>query len=261
YLRREGILLSNASKHATLRVLKHGVKFGVSTQVSKKNILNQYGRVTFHSTSLQSAKVIPFMLTDIGEGINEVTVKEWFVKVDDKVSQFEDICEVQSDKASVTITSRYDGVVKKIYYDIDDIASVGKPLVDIEVESSEDYMKVCQAQRKRKESIPVVDDDKPILFEDKVLATPAVRRIAMEHNINISSVTGTGKSGRVMKEDILAHLNTIHPISQTLEKKTEESTEKIPKIEYVAEPEKRVGITESIQGFRKAMVKSMTDSW
>ena len=45
-----------------------------------------------------------------------MTVKEWFVKVGDKVNQFDQLCEVQSDKASVTITSRYDGVIKKIYF-------------------------------------------------------------------------------------------------------------------------------------------------
>lgn len=52
------------------------------------------------------------------------------------MSQFDSICEVQSDKASVTITSRYDGVIRKLYCDVDATALVGKPLVDIETESS-----------------------------------------------------------------------------------------------------------------------------
>ena len=56
-----------------------------------------------------------------------------FVNEGDTVAQFDSICEVQSDKASVTITSRYDGIIKKLYYEVDDTALVGKPLVDIEV--------------------------------------------------------------------------------------------------------------------------------
>ena len=82
------------------------------------------------------AEILQFNLSDIGEGIKEVTVKEWFVKVGDKVAQFDNICEVQSDKASVTITSKYDGVVTKLYYAVDDIAQTGDPLIDVEVEGS-----------------------------------------------------------------------------------------------------------------------------
>ncbi|KIH65533.1 Biotin-requiring enzyme [Ancylostoma duodenale] len=55
------------------------------------------------------------------------------VKVGDTVSQFDNLCEVQSDKAAVTITSRYDGVIKKLHFNVDDVARVGQPLVEIEV--------------------------------------------------------------------------------------------------------------------------------
>ena len=54
------------------------------------------------------------------------------------VSQFDSICEVQSDKASVTITSRYDGVIRKLYHEVDDTALVGLALVDIELEDGVD---------------------------------------------------------------------------------------------------------------------------
>lgn len=52
------------------------------------------------------------------------------------MSQFDSICEVQSDKASVTITSRYDGIIRKLHYNVDETAYVGKPLVDIETDAS-----------------------------------------------------------------------------------------------------------------------------
>ena len=55
-----------------------------------------------------------------------------FVKEGDRIQQFDKIAEVQSDKATVEITSRYDGVIRKVYYQVGEDAKVGQPLVDIE---------------------------------------------------------------------------------------------------------------------------------
>ncbi|ELV10510.1 Lipoamide acyltransferase component of branched-chain alpha-keto acid dehydrogenase complex, mitochondrial [Tupaia chinensis] len=213
------------------------------------------------TTAALHGQVVQFKLSDIGEGIREVTVKEWYVKEGDTVSQFDSICEVQSDKASVTITSRYDGVIKKLYYNLDDIAYVGKPLVDIETEalkdSEEDVVET-----------PAVSHDEHTHQEikgQKTLATPAVRRLAMENNIKLSEVVGSGKDGRILKEDILNYLEkqtgAILPPSPKAEivpppPKPKDKTIPMP----VSKPPVFTGKdkTEPIKGFQKAMVKTMS---
>ncbi|KAL8649783.1 MAG: hypothetical protein Q9210_004204, partial [Variospora velana] len=79
----------------------------------------------FHTTA-PLAVVKPFLLSDIGEGIKEVQIIQWFVEPGARVEQFSKICEVQSDKAAVEITSRFDGVIKKLHYEAEDMAPVGK---------------------------------------------------------------------------------------------------------------------------------------
>lgn len=149
-------------------------------------------------------EILQFTLSDIGEGIKEVTVKEWFIKPGDTVAQFDNICEVQSDKASVTITSKYDGVVTKLYYQVDDIAQTGDPLIDVEVAGSGgDAGDVTVTTATEDTDIEMESSERRNV---KVLATPAVRRIAMEHGVSLVDVTGTGKEGRVLKEDILAYI-------------------------------------------------------
>lgn len=145
-------------------------------------------------------RVIPFLLADIGEGIREVTVKEWYVNVGDWVAEFDNVCEVESDKATVTITSRYAGAIVKVHHETGGVARVGNALVDIEVDGAGD-----ETERVRAAAVQTAGHraggESPAAGE--VLTTPAVRRIAAERGIDLSTVRGTGKQGRVLKEDVL----------------------------------------------------------
>ncbi|KAL4808800.1 2-oxoacid dehydrogenases acyltransferase-domain-containing protein [Aspergillus unguis] len=164
-------------------------------------------------------RVQPYLLADIGEGITECRVVQWFVKPGDRVGQFDAICEVQSDKASVEITSRYDGVVTAIHHEVDEMAIVGKPLLDIDIEDENlptpevDTLQDTGLTEGNAgpEVTTITIPEPPSKPETKHpgLATPAVRRIMKEHNIDIHQVNGTGKEGRVLKEDMLRHLSQL----------------------------------------------------
>ncbi|XP_073987348.1 dihydrolipoamide branched chain transacylase E2 [Rhodnius prolixus] len=206
----------------------------------------------FHLTSA-AQKLTQFTLSDIGEGIREVTVKEWFVKVGDNVEQFEDICLVESDKASVTITSRYDGIIKNLYYEVGDIALVGKPLVDIDtIESEQEEPKPDVTKAGKVGETPPIPKTEQIIHNvdiyNKKLATPAVRRIAMEYNVKLTDVPGSGKDGRIMKEDILNFLN-----------QATKKTEKLPTDEVQVVPTGGEKIV-PVSGIKKVMVRTMIES-
>lgn len=153
--------------------------------------------------------VVPFVLADIGEGISEVTVKQWYVTVGDRVAEFDNVCEVESDKATVTITSRYAGVIAKIHHETGGLARVGAALVDIEIDGGGGGGEMEQ-QRADDDLAAAAAGDTTVTARTgesstvgRVLTTPAVRRIAAEKGIDLSTVRGTGKHGRVLKEDVL----------------------------------------------------------
>eukprot|EP00095_Tigriopus_kingsejongensis_P004001 maker-scaffold1031_size68893-snap-gene-0.26 protein:Tk04001 transcript:maker-scaffold1031_size68893-snap-gene-0.26-mRNA-1 annotation:"hypothetical protein DAPPUDRAFT_192475" len=167
--------------------------------------LGRSGARSFHA-SPACWEVVQFHLSDIGEGIKEVTIKEWFVKPGDTVAQFDQICEVQSDKASVTITSRFDGVIKTIHHEVDGVAQTGEPLVDIEVDGQAEEDLGSQPEVQETEAIHMGERETLVKPDTKVLATPAVRRMASEFNLNLAEVPATGKEGRVLKEDIIHYM-------------------------------------------------------
>ncbi|XP_051979642.1 lipoamide acyltransferase component of branched-chain alpha-keto acid dehydrogenase complex, mitochondrial [Xyrauchen texanus] len=226
----------------------------------------------FHTSYVAARPIMPFKLSDIGEGIMEVTVKEWYVKVGDKVSQFDSICEVQSDKASVTITSRYDGIIRKLYYDVDSIALVGTPLVDIETNGGQ--VEGPQEDVVETPAISQVEHTHQDIKGHKTQATPAVRRLAIENNIKLSEVIGTGKDERILKEDILNFIArqtgailppapfqeirppaSAAPLAKPKEKVLPPSipTSVVPKPVFTGKDR-----TEPVKGFQKAMVKTMS---
>ncbi|XP_015121924.1 lipoamide acyltransferase component of branched-chain alpha-keto acid dehydrogenase complex, mitochondrial [Diachasma alloeum] len=212
----------------------------------------------FCASTTRHGTIIPFRLSDIGEGIREVTLKEWFVKPGDKVAQFNEICEVQSDKASVTITSRYDGHVTKLHYKVNEVALVGDALVDIELEDGD--AKVVKEDFEASEVPFQLHNEIVGDYYDKngrVLTTPAVRRIAAENNVKLKKVPATGKAGRVLKEDILAFLE---------KQKGNHSTKSIDAVQVFERNDKNENIARNdvevvtLKGYQRHMWKTMTQS-
>lgn len=179
--------------------------------------------------------VIPFPLADIGEGIAECEVLKWFIKEGDIIKQFDKVCEVSSDKANVEITSRYDGVVEKLMYNVGDMAAVGKPLFMIRLTTatanataatkSADASPAPSSPSTSTTSAPcprstssssssasgishpsILPVPRP---NNEVLASPVVRRLASEHGVELGRVAPTGTKGQITKEDVLAYIDAI----------------------------------------------------
>lgn len=154
-----------------------------------------------------------FILPDIGEGIVECELVEWLVNVGDQVEEDQPVADVQTDKALVQIPAKHAGIVEKFYVEEGEIAKVHSPLFQMEIEGEGDESSTGRdAPAPQQEAKPAKVDQvtQSIAPSDeaqrKVLATPAVRRIARENDLDIARVNGTGPAGRVLKEDMLNYL-------------------------------------------------------
>ncbi|KAG7358980.1 dihydrolipoamide acetyltransferase [Nitzschia inconspicua] len=182
-----------------------------------------------------SGKSTPFLLADIGEGIAEVELMQWYVQAGDHVQQFDRVCEVQSDKATVEITSRYDGKVLSLEHSVGDMVKVGEALMYIaadhgdDLHHTKDTAQDLSTPAEEQLRIPTIasqyhfdsddvattvtkqatDDGTSTAsnsIEAKVLTSPAIRKLAKEHNLDLATIVGTGPKGRVSKGDVLTVL-------------------------------------------------------
>ena len=149
--------------------------------------------------------VYNFKLADIGEGIVEGEVSKWHVKVGDIVKENQPLVEIITEKVTVELPSPAKGVITKIGPDVGMIVKVGETVVIIDdgkEENNEIIEETQQTEEKQKDKLVKLKEKQQIR---RIIATPAVKRLAKEMGIDINQVKGTEEDGRITEKDVKLH--------------------------------------------------------
>lgn len=222
---------------------------------------------------------VDFILPDIGEGIVECEVLTWYVQEGEAVKEDQTVADVMTDKVTVEIPAMHDGIIAKHYYAEGEIAVVGQPLFALTIEGEENSTAAtatatATALAESQATHSVIKDmaeashlksssatQQPIAISQslgepsaqetqaRALATPAVRKMAREQAIDLQQVTGSGKNGRVLKEDLQAFLT-----------QAPETTADITATKPAPITSTSGQRTEPLRGIKAAMAKHMADS-
>ena len=168
-----------------------------------------------------------FKFPDIGEGITEGKILNWYVKKGQEIKSGESVVKMETDKVVTDIPSPKDGIIAEIYGSEGDVINVGDPLIEIEIEGvfGEDLQEEAVAEKGfgvvgtlevagDAAHLPAGDEGLPEEpgkeeVPRKVLATPVARAMAKDLNIDINKIPGTGPAGRIMKKDIRAYFDSL----------------------------------------------------
>lgn len=168
-------------------------------------------------------------MPDIGEGIAQVELVEWFVKVGDVIAEDQVVADVMTDKATVEIPSPVSGKVLALGGQPGEVMAVGSELIRIEVEGSGNHVDVPQAKPVEAPAAPAAAKAEPRVepqpvaspavsahtaapivarqADEKPLASPAVRKRALDAGIELRYVHGSGPAGRILHEDLDAFIS------------------------------------------------------
>ncbi|MDP7029182.1 MAG: dihydrolipoamide acetyltransferase family protein [Phycisphaerales bacterium] len=170
-----------------------------------------------------------FLLPDLGEGVAEAELITWKVKPGEAVAEHQTLAEMETDKALVEVPSPWSGTIKDLNGSAGDIIQVGAILVTYDIGSGDpapqpaaDTQSSAAPPAEREDAGTVVGNvseslSMPESFSraretpttdasaSRALATPAVRRIARDLEIDINTVSGSGRGGRVTASDVQAH--------------------------------------------------------
>ena len=162
-----------------------------------------------------------FKFPDVGEGIHEGEIVKWFVKEGQKVNADEPLGEIETDKAIVEMPSPKSGTIMKLHVQAGGIIHVGEIMVTI-LEENENPQDAKKQMESKKEDVPYTGsvvgfleeakDVKPIVQSSAkiasqssvsgIMATPAVRNLAKQLNVDLAKIKGTGNDGRITVDDV-----------------------------------------------------------
>jgi 2-oxoglutarate dehydrogenase E2 component (dihydrolipoamide succinyltransferase) len=143
-----------------------------------------------------------------GESISEVEIAEWLVKDGDFVEKDQTIAEVDSDKATLDLPAEESGIIT-LKAEEGDAVAVGQVVCLIDTSAKAPRVKKVKQEEKPVNVITPVEEPKEIIVENsfaKGTPSPAASKILSEKNISTSSVAGSGRGGRITKDDALKAL-------------------------------------------------------
>jgi pyruvate dehydrogenase E2 component (dihydrolipoamide acetyltransferase) len=155
-----------------------------------------------------------FRLPDLGSGLQEGQIVNWLVEVGQTVTTSDDLCEIETEKAVIEIPVPYAGTVLELKAGVGDSVPVGAVLAIIgESGESAEAAREAPGETATPETpvaaaaAPATPAASTVTGGGRVKAMPSVRRIAREHDIELSSIAGTGKFGQITRKDVLAILD------------------------------------------------------
>lgn len=222
-------------------------------------------------------------LPKMGESVAEATITSWLKEVGDTIEMDEAVLEIATDKVDSEVPSEVDGVLIEKLFDVDDVVQVGQVLAIIEIQgeasdsepastattSTPEVAEETVAEVAKTIEVAKTVVEPPITSSGTRFYSPLVKNIAKKEGISqeeLDNIQGTGKEGRVTKNDILAYLDNKSEVKAAVAPQPEANkiVETPPPAEkaQVSEPVISSGDDEIIEMSRmgKLIAKHMTDS-
>jgi len=159
-----------------------------------------------------------FPLPDLGEGLTYGEIVECYIKVGDVVKADTSAMSIETAKAIVELPLPFGGEVVKIHGNVGDVIPVGEPLVTLLTNElpQKDGIEINHLVGQRKSTSGVSKQSNlglkrrlpPKEQAPRIIATPAVKRLARELGINLSKITGTGQGGSITADDVRSAFET-----------------------------------------------------